>query len=404
MAGAGTFAVFYRDATPFAVFCLIFAVMPQLLGIAMFREWPSESSILDLAAYALGVLVGSVGAGMFTYQFRPSTNQLSPPGEVLHCRLTESQLLFLGALCFLPLLPDSIVALTLSQQEDNVRYVLLNDPSVRILNPKLIMVLSEAFVTITWFTLIFVRPLRQWIALVFIGMYIVESFIWASRTEFILIGILYFLNARRMVTLRHALFIVVAVFLLGLYTIVIQGRVGSGAYINATLFYATYFAYPVYLDHAIPFVFHKLSVAYSLIGYPADVVETYFANIPGTIARHLEEIATYSYIGEDIRGNIHSDANVLYPQYGIIGNTIGYLGVFVYYSAVVFWTCVLAVRFKKYAYWWRVLIFLEVWYSARTFALGVPGNWFLILFSFLLCLFSMRTICPAKMPPPNTSL
>lgn len=392
-------AVFYHRTTDVVLLCLLLAVLPQMVGMNLFVAAPQANALIDLAMYVLGVLLGCLMAVLALRCMRSHDFSSGKSALFITCRISERQLFWLTLVLFLPLLPDSLLAFVMSQQQVNVRYSLLTDPSLRILDPKWIMLIGRGVFLLLWFHLIFVKPKTVWITIGMFVIYIFMSFIWASRTEFMLLGVLYVVNARRLITRTNILLLVFLALLMSFYTIVIQGRGGMpgyAGYVDATLFYSVYFAYPLYLYSAIPKVFKDLSIPYALLGYPVDVLETYFAVIPGVIARHLDEIATYSYIGLDLRGKVHEKANVLYPHYGLIGVTMGHLGVLTYYMVIVFLVCLSAEYFRKYALLWRVLVFVLIWESARGFSLGTPNYWFMFGYAVL---FTLAFVKSARLVP-----
>ena len=391
----GYTVIFYRRSTDVVLLCLAFALIPQLLGITMFKPSPNWAAVTDLAMYALGVMMGCLLAWIVLKEISPSSRTKGDAEYVFHCRLSEKQLLLLTTICFLPLLPDSILAFVMSQQQENVRYYLLTDSSIRIINDKLIMVLSQPVVLLVWFYVVFVNPKKIWITVAMFFLFSMETFIWASRTEFVLLSFFYLVNSRKILTLKNMVLGVSVFLLMSFYTIFIQGRADLEGYVQSTIFYSIYFAYPIYLHSMIPSVFQDLTISYALFGYPVDVVETYMAGLP-MIARHLDEIATYSIIGEDINGTVHDKANVLYPHYGFLGVTIGHIGVFAYYAFSVAAICIMAEKFRSYLFAWRILIFVFIYSSSRAFAFGVPNNWFFLIFAFLFCLVFMKAAPSAK--------
>lgn len=391
----GCTVTFYRNSMEVALLCLAMALIPQLLGITRFKHLPSWAAVTDLTMYALGVTMGCLLACVALKVISSPSQTSGNVKYVFHCRLTEKQLLLLTTICFIPLLPDSILAFVMSQLQENVRYSLLTDSSTRILDPKWIMVLSQPVVLLVWFYVVFVNPKKLWITVAMIILFLMETFIWASRTEFVLLGFFYLVNCKKLLTKKNIILSVGIFVFMSFYTIFIQGRADLAGYIESTIFYSVYFAYPIYLHSFIPAVFNDLTIPYALFGYPADVIETYMAGM-NMIARHLDEIATYSVIGEDVRGIVHEHANVLYPHYGFLGFTLGHLGVFIYYAFAVAVICIMAEKFRRYLFTWRILIFIFIYSSSRAFAFGVPSNWFFLIFAFLFCLVFMKVATSAK--------
>ncbi|MBT8517342.1 hypothetical protein G6706_09055 [Polynucleobacter paneuropaeus] len=369
--------VFYGSNVNYILRCLLFAVLPQIIGSYAFIKYPEFDAIKAFLCYIFGVLSGII---IFKYIFRFKYNNL------IILKMKNNKIYyFIAILLFIPIIPDTFYALFLALQggAENIRYVLLNNPDIRIINIKLLTIFSVLITSIIWlyFTFLDVRNFK--ITFLMLCMLFLISCIWASRSDLMLFIIFYFLNRKKVLTKDNILLIFIGFIIISFYTIFIQGRSELVDYINSTVFYSIYFAYPIYLFSHIPDIFTNISIFYSAIGYPADIVETALSSSLG-FTSHLSEIAEFSNIGEDIFGSIHSQANVLYPQYGFLYNTIGNAGVYAYYLILTFLLLLLSSNFQKYMYSWRFLIFILIWDSSRSFPLAIVNTWIFLISTILI--------------------
>lgn len=381
-------AVYHCSTADFILRCLFFAMILQVFGLMLFQTPPPLSSIYGLLTYFFGVVSGVVLAKVVSEYFKTSQNLY-----VQVVGISEKKVILAAFIAFLPVLPDALYASWLATQHQNIRYVLLTQPDLRIFNPKVLMVFGFLFSVIATYYLVFLKD-KSKKGLVFIfGLFCLNAMIYVSRTDFVLLLIVYLLNSKKIITVKKVTAVVLVIVALGLYTMFIQGRTevqNISTLIDVVLYYSAYFGYPPYLAAKVGDVFGEISIAYSLFGYPVDVIETYFSPATGVIARHLEHIATPNWIGVDITGKEHVWANVLYPQYGFISYTLGLCGVFLYYAIISFLICVLSEVNKRWFYFWRVVGFLIIFESARGAAIGGPGTWFQIISALLITVFLVK--------------
>jgi len=394
MSGSNHTAVYYCTTENFILRCLLFAVAMQILGAMLFQSLPPLNSIYSLLAYFCGVIVGVTAAKVVSESFHSTKKTYIQNMEV-----SEARIILMAFIAFLPVIPDALNAIWLSTQHHNIRYILLTQPELRLFSPKILMVFGILFSVIATYYLIFVKDKsKKGIAIVF-GLFCLNAMIYVSRTDFVLLFIMYILNSKKLFTIKKLVMVLLAVIGLGLYTMFIQGRTevqSISTLLDVILFYSAYFGYPLYLAAKVGDVFGEISIAYSLFGYPMDVVETYLSPATGVIAQHLEHIATPSSIGIDITGREHIWANVLYPQYGFVMSTLGLCGVFLYYTVISFVICIVSKLNESWAYFWRVVAFLFIFESARGAAIGVPATWFQIIAAFLIVMILARKTISEK--------
>lgn len=361
--------------------CMCVAVALQIIAILLFRNMPTAESIEALFSYAGGVIFGTL-VGVLVVQKKWGGVGL-PISNVWHqYNISERRIVALAAILCVPLVPDAINTLILAMQQMNVRQSLLDDPTLKIVDPKILMLFGNAVYTLVIYYFIFLRG-KSVAGIVLMTFFLfAKVMIYVSRTEVVILLFFYFFSVRHMFAPRKVLLAILMVVVIGLFTIFVQGRSEDrsfGHLLDVVVFYSAYFGYPPYLVSEVKNVFGDYSIAYAILGYPIDVLETFFGNFSGEIARHLNHIATPSWVGFDLSGHEHYYANVLYPQYGLLFHSTGLLGVFAYYAAISLFIVVFDQLNPRYFFFWRVVAFVLIFESARSHAIGLPGTWFLLI-------------------------
>jgi hypothetical protein len=370
--------IFYGSDEFFAFKCLIFALIPQVVGTFLFINNPSFSAYLSLIIYGSGVLSGILLLKIL--RVRTANSGLK---ETI---ISNQTFLMIVILLSIFLIPDSIQTfiLNFNSSNENTRSFLLNNQDVRIINIKFLTLISVILTSLIWLYVTYVQNKNYLIVFLMCSMLFMISTLWSSRTDILIFIIFFLLNTKKIISLRNLTIVIFSYLLMAFYTVFIQNRAEFSQILNTTIFYSAYFGYPLYLFDDIQYVFNDLSFLYSLLGYPVDVLETFFSSSSG-ITSHLSELATYSYIGFDFYGNEHSQANVLYPHYGILYSTVGYFGIYIYYCFITFLLIFFATQFKRYRFTFRFLLFSLIWDSSRLFSLATINVWIFLFSSLLFC-------------------
>lgn len=373
----------------FILRCLGASAALQVLGVSLFVEPPTSRSFILFVSYIVGVLLG-VGLSVLSFGGQKSMSQTP---RVFTIGVSEKVILIFGVIVSIPLLPDAFWSLYQLTYIQDIRRFLLDNPDVKIISPKITLVFGSAIIVCTYYYLVFVvHKSKVGIALMF-SMLLLKSLLYVSRSEFVFLAIFYFLNQKKIISVRLISIFFVTIILLGLFTIVFQGRTENNdldALFVVLSYYSAYFGYPMYLVEGIKPIFGEYSISYAILGYPVDVIETQLYN-KGGIASNLDNIATPSWVGFDIFGKEHSWGNVLYPQYGFLGLIIGPVGVSIYYALVTTFICIMGIRSGSKQFLWRLIGFIWVFISARSAALGVPNTWFVIAFAILFSILIIRS-------------
>ena len=380
-------AIYYGSTQGFIFRCLFVAVILQIVGMSLFVVLPNIESFYSFFSYQLGVIIG-VGLSSLMLGFVSGGSRR----YIQYVSINEKKILTICFFLSVPLIPDALGTLVYMFEYSDIRKFLLENQDAKIISPKITMFFGVGlFITVSYY-LTFVTNKSKFGILLALSFVFLKSLLFMSRAEFVILAIFYMLNRQKLFSFRMVGAGFLIVIFLAFFTVYAQGRTGDQGFDALTrvlAYYSAYFGYPLYLTSNIGEVFGEYSVLYSLIGYPWDVVESFLSS-SGVIASHLDHIATPTWVGFDVFGREHYWGNVLYPQYGFIAGKLGDWGVVLYYAFIAMMLSLLGELYKPSTFFWRVLVFIWIFNTARSAALGVPGTWFQIFFSAILAYYLVK--------------